>query len=101
MRLSGAVDTVGTVGTLFRPPLHTHTCARISSFTVHIDKHSSFRQSFQPGEGGIFFDSHVDSLFHQLCASKLFTQLLEEEITVGIRPVAGFYGRKERQMCVA
>ena len=66
---------------------HAHTCAYVSPFFFH-DKEALFYETSQPGECGVWFDSHSCSLFRQLCTGELVTQRIEEGVTVGIGPMA-------------
>ena len=58
---------------------HAHTCAYVSPLFFH-GKESLFYETSQPGECGVWFDSHSCSLFRQLCTGELVTQRIEEEL---------------------
>lgn len=79
---------------------HAHTCAYVSPFFFH-DKEALFYETSQPGECGVWFDSHSCSLFRQLCTGELVTQRIEEGVTVGVSPVGISEDGRKDNICVA
>lgn len=79
---------------------HAHTCAYVSPFFFH-DKEALFYETSQPGECGVWFDSHSCSLFRQLCTGELVTQRIEEGVTVGVSLWGISEDGRKDNICVA